>query len=94
MSNLFDDLMIVWNCDGGVFFFGVFWVFGFLFFGFFEKEDEIFFIFKECETINSMNKSNRWYATKNLLTKEEREKEGKEWGGPEGYLYVRMSGAR
>ena len=28
-------------------------------------------------TINSMNKSNRWYVTKNLLTREERGKEEK-----------------
>ena len=35
-------------------------------------------------TINSMNKSNRCYATKNLLTKEEREKEEKNERGTWG----------
>ena len=37
----------------------------------------------QAVTINSMNKSNRWYVTKNLLTKEERgkeEKNGGTWG--------------
>ena len=42
-------------------------------------------------TINSMNKSNRWYATKNLLTKEERVKEEKNEGGTWG---IYMSGCQ
>ena len=38
----------------------------------------IFYIF--FVTINSVNKSNRWYVTKNLLTKEEKGKEKKNGG--------------
>ena len=37
-------------------------------------------------TINSMNKSNRWYVTKNLLTKEERGKEEKNEGKPGAFI--------